>query len=101
MKNSNNSNYSSVVEDDRVGNGPHVKEGSPAQNADRIKAPVLLFHGDLDQNVLINQSKMMEDKLKDAGKAVTFIEYEGLAHSLQNSASRIDMLTRSAAFLPK
>ena len=100
-KNSNNSNYSSVVEDDRVGNGPHVKEGSPAQNADRIKAPVLLFHGDLDQNVLINQSKMMEDKLKDAGKAVTFIEYEGLAHSLQNSASRIDMLTRSAAFLPK
>ena len=61
----------------------------------------MLFHGDLDQNVLINQSKMMEDKLKDAGKAVTFIEYKGLEHSLQNSASRIDMLTRSAAFLPK
>jgi len=100
-KNSNNSDYDSVVQDDRVGSGPHIKEGSPAQNADRIKVPVMLFHGDLDQNVLINQSRMMEDKLKDAGKAVTFVEYEGLAHSLQNSAARIDMLTRSAAFLPK
>ena len=44
---------------------------------------------------------MMEDKLNDAGKQVTFIEYKGLEHSLQNSAARIDMLTKSAAFLPK
>ncbi|PHR20936.1 MAG: S9 family peptidase [Sphingopyxis sp.] len=100
-KNNNNKEYSSAVEDDRVGSGPHIKEGSPAQNVDQIKAPVMLFHGDLDQNVFINQSKFMEDKLKNAGKAVTFIEYEGLAHSLQNSAARIDMLTKSAAFLPK
>jgi dipeptidyl aminopeptidase/acylaminoacyl peptidase len=100
-KNNNNSEYSSVVEDNRVGNGPHIKEGSPAQNAARITAPVMLFHGDLDQNVFINQSKLMQNKLNDAGKSVTFIEYEGLAHGLQNSAARIDMLTKSAAFLPK
>ncbi|WP_430415060.1 alpha/beta fold hydrolase [Parasphingorhabdus sp.] len=97
----NNSEYSSRVEDDRIGTGPHIKEGSPAQNADKIKAPVLLFHGDLDQNVFINQSKLMESRLKGAGKTVTFIEYEGLAHSLRNSAARTDMLTKSAEFLPK
>ena len=100
-KRNNNNQYSSAVGDDRVGQGPHVKLGSPAQNADKIKAPVLLFHGDLDQNVYINHSKFMEDRLKNAGKAVTFVEYEGLAHSLRNSNARIDMLTKSAAFLPK
>ena len=61
----------------------------------------MLFHGDFDRNVEIQHSRMMEDKLNDAGKQVTFIEYKGLEHSLQNSAARIDMLTKSAAFLPK
>ncbi|WP_417621439.1 alpha/beta hydrolase family protein [Parasphingorhabdus sp.] len=93
--------YEEAVVREYVGNGPHVSEGSPAQNATKITAPVMLFHGGFDRNVEIQQSKLMEDKLKDAGKSVTFIEYEGLAHSLQNSAARIDMLTKSAAFLPK
>ncbi|VAV98396.1 Prolyl oligopeptidase family protein [hydrothermal vent metagenome] len=100
-KRNNNNQYSSTVEDNRVGQGAHIKEGSPAQNVDKIKAPVLLFHGDLDQNVMINQSKLMEGRLKGAGKPVTFVEYKGLAHSLRNSAVRTDMLTKSAAFLPK
>ena len=34
-----------------IGSGPHVAEGSPAQNVERITAPVLLFHGDRDLNV--------------------------------------------------
>lgn len=97
----NNNEYSSRVEDVRVGSGSHIKEGSPAQNVDKIQAPVLLFHGDLDQNVFINQSRLMANKLKDAGKSVTFVEYDGLAHSLRNSAARMDMLTKSAEFLPK
>lgn len=93
--------YDAAVVRDYVGNGPHVSEGSPAQNASRITAPVMLFHGDYDGIVEIQHSKIMERKLKAAGKSVTFIEYEGLAHSLQNSVARIDMLTKSAAFLPK
>ncbi|WP_373491344.1 alpha/beta fold hydrolase [Parasphingorhabdus sp.] len=93
--------YDAAVVRDYVGNGPHVSAGSPAQNASRITAPVMLFHGDYDRNVEIQHSKLMEKKLKDAGKSVTFIEYKGLAHGLENSAVRIDMLTKSAAFLPK
>ncbi len=102
LKKLNNNNYaSSRVEDDRIGSGPHIKQGSPAQNVDKIKAPVMLFHGDLDQNVFINHSQLMADRLRDAGKPVTFVEYEGLAHSLRNSTARIDMLTKAAEFLPK
>jgi dipeptidyl aminopeptidase/acylaminoacyl peptidase len=93
--------YDAAVVRDYVGNGPHVSEGSPAQNASLIKAPVMLFHGDYDRNVEIQHSKIMENKLKAAGKQVTFVKYEGLTHGLRNSAARIDMLTKSAAFLPK
>lgn len=38
---------------DMIGTGPHVREGSPAENVDRIAAPVLMFHGDLDLNVSV------------------------------------------------
>ncbi|WP_337658396.1 S9 family peptidase [Sphingorhabdus sp. Alg231-15] len=100
-KRNNNNYYNSAVADDRIGNGPHIKEGSPAQNVAKMKAPVMLFHGDYDRNVRINHSKLMENKLRGAGKTVTFVEYKGLAHSLRRSDVRIDMLEKSSSFLPK
>ena len=82
-----------------VGSGPHIGAGSPAQHADAIKAPVLLFHGELDQNVLIAQSRLMEDRLRGAGKRVELNVYPGLTHGLDDSAVRAAMLQRSDAFL--
>ena len=84
---------------DMIGSGPHVREGSPAQNAGKIKTPVLLFHGDMDLNVAIRQSRMMHDRLKDAGARSELIVYEGLDHQLEDSAARADMLRRTDAFL--
>jgi dipeptidyl aminopeptidase/acylaminoacyl peptidase len=84
---------------DYIGSGPHIREGSPAQNAAAIKAPVLLFHGDLDRNVGVNESKLMKDKLQDAGKKVELVLYPKLDHYLEDSAVRADMLRKSDAFL--
>jgi len=84
-----------------VGNGPHIREGSPAQNAARITAPVLLFHGDMDQNVSVDESRLMERRLKDAGKPVTYVEFAGLDHQLDSAAARTRMLSESDAFLRK
>ena len=67
---------------DFIGSGPHVREGSPAQNAAKIAAPVLMFHGTLDQNVDIEQARMMKRALTASGKSVELVEYPGLAHSL-------------------
>jgi dipeptidyl aminopeptidase/acylaminoacyl peptidase len=75
------------------------KEVSPAQNAGRIRAPVLLFHGDRDLNVSINQSRLMASKLRDAGGKVELIEYKGLDHQLDDSAVRASMLDRIDQFL--
>lgn len=76
-------------------------EASPAQNAGRIKAPVLLFHGDKDLNVAIGQSQLMASKLRGAGRAVELVEYKGLDHQLDDSAVRASMLDRIDQFLRK
>ena len=91
------SNYR--IQKEFIGSGPHIVEGSPARNASRIAAPVLLFHGDLDRNVGIGQSKLMADQLRNAGKTVELIEFKGLDHGLSDSEARTKMLAKSAAFL--
>lgn len=84
-----------------IGAGPHIREGSPAQNADLIKAPVLMFHGSFDQNVDIEQSRTMRVALQGKGKSVELIEFPGLGHSLTASDARIQMLRRISDFLPR
>ncbi|MCP5384995.1 MAG: S9 family peptidase [Sphingomonadaceae bacterium] len=82
-----------------IGQGPHVREGSPGRNVSAFEAPVLLFHGDLDQNVDVNQSRVMEDRLKDAGKEVKYIEFKNVAHSLDEGKVRYEMLKEIDTFL--
>ena len=63
--------------------------------------PVLLFHGTMDRNVNINQSRLMESRLKAAGGQVELVTFEDLDHQLPDSNARADMLRRSDAFLRK
>jgi dienelactone hydrolase len=82
-----------------IGEGPHVREGSPALNAAKIKVPVLLFHGEMDRNVFIRQSKEMSDHLGAAGVQHELVTWPELDHQLEDSAARADMLRKSDAFL--
>jgi dipeptidyl aminopeptidase/acylaminoacyl peptidase len=82
-----------------IGRGDHVREGSPARNANRIKAPVLLFHGDQDLNVGVGESRLMAGKLREAGGKAEFVEFDGLDHQLDDSAARATLLSRADQFL--
>ena len=84
-----------------IGEGPHVREGSPALNAAKIKVPVLLFHGELDRNVLIRQSREMNDHLASAGVPHELVTWPDLDHYLEDSAAREQMLRKSDSFLRK
>lgn len=95
----NFSNYSQI--DKFIGQGPHIKAGSPARNAEVFKAPVLMFHGDLDQNVGIGESRLMRDRLQAAGKQVELIEFPGFDHQLDGSGVRARLLSTTDAFLRK
>ena len=84
---------------DFFGTGPHIGEGSPAQNAERITAPVLMFHGERDLNVAIRQARLMDSRLRSAGRSSELVVYPQLDHQLNDSIARADMLRRSDAFL--
>jgi dipeptidyl aminopeptidase/acylaminoacyl peptidase len=89
------------IERDYIGSGPHIKEGSPAQNASAFVAPVLMFHGTMDLNVDIDQSRRMDKELRSAGKSSELIVYPDLEHSLRDESARADMLRKSEAFFRK
>ena len=82
-----------------IGHGAHIQAGSPARNADKIKVPVLLFHGDRDRNVGIGESRLMAAKLRGAGGKVELVEFSGLDHQLDDDVARTAMLTKADAFL--
>lgn len=84
---------------DFIGEGATAREGSPAEHADQIKAPVLLFHGSMDANVSLEQSQRMESAVKSAGGKVTLVTFDGLDHQLDDSAARAQLLSKSDAFL--
>ncbi len=83
-----------------IGSGPEIVEaGSPARNAEKIMAPVMMFHGEVDGNVGVAESRAMDAKLRAAGKSVKLVTYPGLDNGLEDSAARADMLRQSDAFL--
>ncbi|MEO5866111.1 MAG: S9 family peptidase [Sphingomonas sp.] len=88
-----------IIVDAFIGRGAHVREGSPAQNASRIAAPVLMFHGDRDQNVGIGESRLMASRLKSEGKQVELVEFHHLDHYLDDGEVRAQMLDKVDGFL--
>lgn len=91
------SNY--LIEQQRMGTGMEAEEASPSSHAAQFRAPVLMFHGTADGNVDITQAKIMQGKLEGAGKRSRLVIYDGLAHGLNDSDARADMLQQSADFL--
>lgn len=92
---------SGAIVDQQIGHGDYVKAGSPAQNAAAITVPVMLFHGDVDLNVPVDQSRLMAERLRNAGKTVDYAEFKGLDHQLDSADARTRMLGSSDAFLRK
>lgn len=72
---------------------------SPALNADKFKAPVLLVHGFDDNTVPIDQSNRMDKALRAAGKQVTYVEIKGEGHNFLKPASRLTLFTELEKFL--
>lgn len=76
-----------------------LRQTSPRHPADRVRAPVLLLHGKDDTVVMPEQSKMMLDALRDAGKSVRFVELKDEDHWLSRAPTRLQMLREIEAFL--
>jgi dipeptidyl aminopeptidase/acylaminoacyl peptidase len=78
-----------------------VDPRSPARLAAKVTVPLQLIHGKDDTVVPIEQSRLMQDALKDAGKSVDWVELAGEDHWLSRPATRIAMLEAQIGFLEK
>lgn len=72
---------------------------SPINFADKYEAPILLIHGKKDTVVPLEQSKVMRNALRKAGKDVTLVELKGEDHWLSYSDSRLETLRALARFV--
>ena len=74
---------------------------SPAKNADKIKAPVLLAMGGQDQRVPLIHGDTMRDALRKAGKPVEYVVYPEEGHGFNKDENVVDFYTRLEAFFAK
>jgi dipeptidyl aminopeptidase/acylaminoacyl peptidase len=82
-------------------NDPLLTALSPVSHVDAVTAPVLLVHGKDDTVVPFNQSQMMADALKKAGKQVDFVILNHEDHWLSRGETRLQMLQATIDFLIK
>ncbi len=80
---------------------PRLEELSPADHADRITIPILLIHGKDDTVVPFEQSQIMVDALKRAGKPVNLVVLNHEDHWLSHGDTRLQMLQATMDFLAK
>lgn len=80
---------------------PDLKDVSPINHAADFSTPILIMHGKADLRVPVSQSRRMVDRLKEAGKDVTYIEQPEGDHHFTREADRVQFLEAVEAFLTK
>jgi acetyl esterase/lipase len=80
---------------------PDLKSVSPLYHPEEFSIPLLLVHGKKDQVVPPVHSRVMAQKLKAAGKDVTWIEQPEADHHFSRSEDRFQFLKALEAFLAK
>ena len=78
---------------------PALQAISPVQHVAAVTAPVLLIHGSDDTVVPYQQSEMMADALKRAGKSVSLVTLKHEDHWLSRNDTRYQMLQATVEFL--
>ena len=83
-------------------NNPELFVGqSPLFQADKIKTPLLLLHGDADTNVPVGESIQMFNALRILGKPVELIQVEGENHGIVDYNKRITWVKTIMAWFDK
>ena len=75
------------------------KSVSPVLQAERLKAPVLLAYGGMDQRVPLSNGNAMRAALDRYGKKYEWVVYPDEGHGFREDKNRIDFYRRVEAFL--
>ena len=88
----------------KMGGTPEQKpavylKANSLKRADRIQAPLLFFHGQIDPVVPPEESAQITAALKRDGKVFYYFTYPGEYHGLTKRPNRLDMFRKQLAFL--
>lgn len=100
----NESGYNTMLKrnlNESLGAPSTFAEVSPRKHARAADAPILLIHGKDDTVVPYRQSAEMLDALRNAGKPVELVTLREEDHWLSRSATRLQMLEASVAFVTR
>jgi dipeptidyl aminopeptidase/acylaminoacyl peptidase len=72
---------------------------SPIHKVDRIRAPLLIAHGEKDPRVPVSEARQMEKALKDLGRPVRALYFRDEGHGIQNRTNRRAFVRAAAEHL--
>jgi dipeptidyl aminopeptidase/acylaminoacyl peptidase len=78
---------------------PSYRRGSPVYRAERIEAPLLIFHGRKDKRVVPLMTERMVEALEIEGKRYEVHWYDEEGHGWEKRENRRDAFSRALAFL--
>ena len=72
---------------------------SPLTYANRVKAPTLFIHGEVDQRVPYSEAEQMYVALKKNGVPTKMIQYAGMAHGINGSWNQVHRMLSELRWL--
>jgi dipeptidyl aminopeptidase/acylaminoacyl peptidase len=75
------------------------RAGAPLHYAERIRAPLLMLHGEDDRRVTLEQSEAMRRALERLGTAFEYHRYPGEGHGFRKVDNWVDSQQRIVEFL--
>jgi dipeptidyl aminopeptidase/acylaminoacyl peptidase len=72
---------------------------SPMRHVKRMRAPLLVAHGELDTNVPLGEATQIVEALRALGRPVEYLELAGEGHEYRRSSSRLTLLRAELEFL--
>ncbi|MEU4442319.1 prolyl oligopeptidase family serine peptidase [Actinosynnema sp. NPDC050801] len=71
-----------------------LTERSPLENAERLRAPVLIMHGENDKNVNPQESEQMYRRLRELDKPARLVLHPGVGHGIDRAglADTVDLI---------
>lgn len=84
---------------DRVADAEQLRATSPLQQAARIRNPLLIAHGRLDQRVPIEHGRRLHAAVKAHNPDVEYVEYAEEGHGWADEETQLAWWRRVEAFL--
>ena len=76
-----------------------LRDLSPITRIDRLRAPLMLVHGENDTNVPVIEARQVAEALTERGREYRFLLFEGEGHELLHRSSRAEYLRATVDWL--